>query len=112
MSGIRIVDVADADVHEEAAFVSRRVVRREHGAETMSFNVSTLHEGYDDPAVTYPDHDEVVYVLSGKVAFTADGVTHTLGPGKAIYVPRGQTYGYRVTEGPNDVIAVFTPAKF
>lgn len=112
MSGIKVVDVSDAEVCEESLFVSRRVIRKEHGAGSMSFNVSTLHEGYDDQAVMYPDHDEVVYILTGKVAFTVDGTTQTLGAGKTIYVPRGQTYGYKVIEGPNDVVAVFTPAKF
>ena len=112
MSGIKVVDVGDAEVSEESLFVSRRVIRKEHGAERMSFNVSTLHEGYHDPEVTYPDHDEIVYILTGKVEFTVDGATQTLGEGKAIYVPRGQVYGYKVIEGPNDVVAVFTPAKF
>ena len=112
MSGIKVVDVSEAEVYEEPTLVSRRVIRKEHGAESMSFNVSTLHEGYDDPAVTYPEHDEVVYILTGTVEFTFDGQTQSLGKGKAIYIPRGQTYGYKVTEGPNDVVAVFTPARF
>ena len=112
MGGIKVIDVNDAEVFAESLLVSRRVVRREHGADSMSFNVSTLHEGYDDPQVTYPDHDEIVYILSGTVEFTVDGKTQTLGNGKAMYIPRGQSYGYKVTEGPNDVVAVFTPAKF
>ena len=112
MSGIRVVDVGEAEVYEEPTFTSRRVIRKEHGAGGMSFNVSTLHEGYDDANVIYPDHDEVVYILTGTVEFTVDGQTQLLGPGKAIYVPRGESYGYKVTAGPNEVIAVFTPAKF
>ena len=59
-----------------------------------------------------PDHDEVVYILTGKIEFTANGETQTLGPGKAMYIPRGQSYGYKVIDGPNNVIAVFTPGKF
>ena len=78
----------------------------------MSFNLSTLHEGYDDQAVTYPDHDEIVYILSGTVEFTFDGNTQTLGAGKAMHIPRGKTYGYKVIDGPNEVVAVFTPARF
>lgn len=112
MSGIKVVDISDAEVYEEPTLISRRVIRKEHGAQGMSFNVSTLHQGYEDPDVTYPDHDEAVYILKGTVEFTCDGETQSLGPGTAIYVPRGESYGYKVTEGPNDVIAVFTPAKF
>jgi quercetin dioxygenase-like cupin family protein len=112
MSGIIITDVSEAEVFEEPTLVSRRVIRKEHGAQGMSFNVSTLHQGYNDPEVTYPDQDEIVYILTGTVEFTFDGQTQSLGKGKTIYIPRGQTYGYKVTDGPNDVVAVFTPAKY
>ena len=112
MGKITVVDVDDAEVPEQDFVESRRVVRKEHGAESMSFNVTTLHVGYDDPDVVYPDHDEVVYILTGKIEFTANGETQTLGPGKAMYIPRGQSYGYKVIDGPNNVIAVFTPGKF
>ena len=112
MSGIKIVDLSEADVYEEPTLVSRRVIRKAHGAEGMSLNVVTLHEGYDDAAVAYPEHDEVVHILSGTVEFTVDGKTRTLGKGKTIYIPRGETYGYKVTEGPNELIVGFTPAKF
>jgi len=112
MSSIKVVDVSDAEVVEFPNIVSRRVVRKAHGATGMSFNVTTLHEGYDDQAVSYPDHDEIVYILSGTVELTLDGKTQVIGAGKAMYVPRGQTYGYKVLEGPNEVIAAFSPAKF
>ena len=111
MSGIKVVDIREAELYEEPTFISRRVIRKEHGAEGMSLNVSTLHEGYQDAAVVYPDHDEAVYILSGEAEFTIAGKTQTVGPGKAIYIPRGETYGYKVTKGPNEVVAVFTPAK-
>lgn len=112
MSNIKVVHVSEAEVVEHPTYTSRRVVRNAHGATGVSFNVTTLHTGYEDLSVTYPDHDEVVYMLSGKVELTIDGQTRLIGPGTAIYVPRGQTYGYKVIEGPNEVIATFTPGKF
>jgi len=112
MSGIEVVDLSEAEVVEHPTYTSRRVIRKVHGAQGMSFNVTTLHEGYEDPAVAYADHDEIVYLLSGRVELTIDGRTRTIGPGTAFYVPRGQTYGYKVVEGPNDVIATFTPGRF
>ncbi len=112
MSGIKVVDLSEAEIYEESALISRRVVRKVHGAEGASLNVATLHEGYDDPAVTYPDHDEFIHILSGTIEFTVDGKTQTLGASKSIYIPRGETYGYKVTEGPNELVVVFTPAKF
>ena len=112
MSGIRIVELSAAEVVEQPTFTSRRLIRREHGAHDVGLNVTTLNAGYEDAAVTYPEHDEIVYILTGRVELTVDGKTSVIGPGTGFYVPRGSTYGYRVIEGPNDVIAVFTPGRF
>jgi len=112
MSEIKILGIEDAQVYENEELTSRRVLRREHDSPSMSLNVSTLHEGFNDPNVNYPEHDEIVYMLSGTVKPTFGGSTKTVIAGKAIYVPRGETYGYEVTEGPNEAIAVFSPAKY
>ena len=111
MSEIKVIDLSDAQIVKDKTFISRRLVRREHGSDGLSFNVSTLHEGFDDQDCVYPNNDEIVYLLSGKVELTVNGKTHRIGKGQAIYIPRGMTYGYKVVEGPNEVIAVFTPAK-
>lgn len=111
MSGIKVMSLDDAEVYEDETVISRRLVRRAHGSEEMSLNVSTLKEGMEDPDCVYADYDEIVYVLSGTAELTIDGETQTVGKGTAFYVPRGASYGYKVIEAPNDVIAVFTPAK-
>ena len=112
MSEIRVIDISEAEVYQDQTLISRRLVRRAHGSAGVSLNVTTLQQGYDDQNVVYPDHDEIVYLLSGTVEITVDGKTRTIGAGKAIFVPRGQRYGYKVTAGPNEVVAVFSPAKF
>jgi quercetin dioxygenase-like cupin family protein len=111
MSGIKVMNLSDAEIYEDATVTSHRLVRREHGSEEMSFNVATLHEGYDEQACVYADYDEIVYLLSGMVELTIEGSTQTISAGTAFYVPRGVPYGYKVIEGPNDLVAVFTPAK-
>lgn len=112
MSSIKVVELSEAEVVEQPTYTSRRLIRKAHGSQGMSFNVTTLHTGYEDRAVSYAEHDEIVYLLSGRVELTIDGKTRTIGPGTAFYVPRGQTYGYKVIEGPNDVIAAFAPGRF
>ena len=110
---VRFVTLGEAEVVEleEGRLTSRRLVRKEHGSEKISFNVSTLREGYQDAGVAYLGHDEIVYVLSGRAEVTVDGKSRIVGPGTAIFVPEGERYGYRVLEGPNEVIAVFAPAR-
>ncbi|MBR71320.1 MAG: hypothetical protein CMM30_00045 [Rhodospirillaceae bacterium] len=111
MSNIKVMHLDDAQVYEDSSVISRRLVRREHGSENMSFNISTLQEGYNDQNCVYPDHDEVVYLLSGKAELTIDGETQVITEGFAFYIPRGEPYGYKVIEGPNNMVVVFTPAK-
>jgi mannose-6-phosphate isomerase-like protein (cupin superfamily) len=101
----------DAEVVRLDHLTSRRLVRKTHGSNTMSFNVSTLEQGYDDREVHYADHDEIFYILAGEAEIEFDGGRHLLAPGMAVFVPRGSKYAYRVTKGPNELVAVFSPAR-
>lgn len=111
MSNIEVMHLDDAQIYEDSTVISRRLVRREHGSENMSFSISTLHEGYNNQNCVYTDHDEIVYILSGKAELTIDSETQIISKGFAFYIPRGEPYGYKVIEGPNDMVVVFTPAK-
>ena len=44
MSRIKVMQLDDAQVYETSSVISRRLVRREHGSENMSFYISTLQE--------------------------------------------------------------------
>jgi len=111
MPSIRVLTLKDdAEVVNLDHLTSRRLVRRAHGA-SVSVNVSTLDEGYDDRAVRYPEHDEIFYILSGEAEIDFDGVNRRLGPGMAVVVPRNCTYAYRVIKGPNEMVVVFSPAR-
>ena len=111
MSGIKVVDVEGGESSDSPEMVSRRL-GKEHGAVSMSLSLASMSEGLDDPAVSYPDNDQIIYVLSGTVELTEGGRTHKLDKGKAVFIPRGETYGYRVTKGPHEVIAVYAPGKY
>jgi|SRR5271154_1380551 len=109
---IRVLTLAeDAEVVRLDHLISRRLVRRAHGSNTMSFNVSTLEQGYDDRAVSYTDYDELFYILAGEAEIEFDGISRRLTPGMAVFVPRGAAYAYRVIKGPNELVAVFSPAR-
>ena len=75
----------------------------------MSISLAAIEVGLDAPEVCYPDNDQIIYVLSGKVEVTVGGKTHILDKGKAVFTPRGETYGYKVIEGPHEVLAVYAP---
>jgi len=109
---IRVLTLKDdAEVVRLDHLTSRRLVRKTHGSNTMSFNVSTLEQGYDDREVQYADYDEIFYILAGEAEIEFDGGRYLLAPGMAVFVPRGSKYAYRVTKGPNELVAVFSPAR-
>ena len=109
---IRVLTLKDdAEVVRLDLLTSRRLVIKTHGSNTMSFNVSTLEQGYDDREVQYADYDEIFYILAGEAEIEFDGGRHLLAPGMAVFVPRGSKYAYRVTKGPNELVAVFSPAR-
>jgi mannose-6-phosphate isomerase-like protein (cupin superfamily) len=112
---VRLLTVDDATVKESAGglHTSRRLVRREHGSERMAFNVTTILEGFEDEEpVSYQGYDEIVYVLAGEAEADCNGTTHVLKPGSALFVPDGASFRYRVTTGPNEIVAVYSPARF
>ena len=51
MSGIKVMSLGDAEVYEDETVISRRLVRRAHGSEEISLNVSTLKEGMGRPGL-------------------------------------------------------------
>jgi mannose-6-phosphate isomerase-like protein (cupin superfamily) len=111
-SAIRVLTLKDdAEVIRLDHLTSRRLVRQIHGSGAMSFNVSTLEQGYDDRAVRYPGHDEIFYILAGEAEIEFDGVSRRLTPGMAVFIPRDSTYAYRVIKSPNELVAVFSPAR-
>ena len=56
------------------------------------------------------DYDEICYGLAGTLTWTSEGVTSTLNPGDAVFIPRGQVHGF---ENRGDVeakcLAITTP---
>ncbi|MBI2846285.1 MAG: cupin domain-containing protein [Chloroflexi bacterium] len=56
----------------------------------------------------HKDHDEVVYIFSGKGKFTIGDITHDIGPGTVYFVPAGVVHGGKIENG----VAVSTYAPF
>jgi quercetin dioxygenase-like cupin family protein len=56
--------------------------------------------------------DNVFYVLSGRATAKVGGEVHTLEPGDALWVPRGEVHNFDVIGGETfRVIAIFAPAR-
>jgi quercetin dioxygenase-like cupin family protein len=57
--------------------------------------------------------DETIYGLSGVTTFTVNGVPANIGPGDALFIPRGAVHGFAVG-GDEDasILCVATPGLF
>lgn len=54
--------------------------------------------------------DETVYGLSGTITFTVEGADHEVGPGDAVFIPRGAVHGFvNRAEADARFLAVTTP---
>jgi quercetin dioxygenase-like cupin family protein len=54
--------------------------------------------------------EETIYGIAGTITFTVDGADHDIGPGEAVFIPRGVVHGF-VNRGDADArfLAVTTP---
>ena len=56
--------------------------------------------------------DETVYGLSGVTTFTVDGTPMPVGPGEALFIPRGALHGFAVGDQDASILCVATPGLF
>jgi len=63
--------------------------------ERLAFGFFEVPGGYDEPAME-AQHEMFVYILSGKLLATADGVSKTVGDGDIVHIARGAGYRLQV----------------
>lgn len=109
----RVLSLAEAEVFDspDGTLRSRRVVRKAHGSDRVSFHRTTLYEGFNDAAIRYDGHDEICFILEGEAEIVFGGERHVVKPGMAFFIPDGCTYAYRVLKGPNEMVTAFSPAR-
>ncbi len=110
MGKIEIVNLKDVAPVDEGGALTRALFTREQGSNRIDFLQAELPQGYVTEDAVYPDQDEIVYMLSGEGEIIMEGNKRTVGPGSCFFVPQNTTYSFKLTKGPAEVIAVFSPA--
>ena len=86
------------------------------GAETggtLVVALETTPPGGGPPPHRHRDEDELVLVIEGREEFLADGRWTAVGPGGAVYLPRGTTHTFRnVGDAPSRHWVLVTPSGF
>jgi quercetin dioxygenase-like cupin family protein len=71
-----------------------------------------VQEGDGPPPHIHHNEDEAIHILQGEYEFWLDGFTRRLGPGEAIFLPRGVPHTFRVARGPGRSLTALTPGGF
>jgi quercetin dioxygenase-like cupin family protein/N-acetylglutamate synthase-like GNAT family acetyltransferase len=95
-----------ADAATPAAGIARRLLVHGPGLMLIEF---TFDANTDLPIHTHP-HEQVGYVVSGRLRLSHDGAFHELGPGDSYHVLPNVPHGAYVHE-PAVVVDVFTPPR-
>ena len=110
---IQIVNAEDATpviLGDTGAMKSKRLIRRDMGSERVSLNYTVIEATSEEYDSHYPEHDELVFIISGVGEIEWDGEATRVSAGTAIFVPQGRHYRYRVVEAPQEAVIVFGPA--
>ncbi|WP_312242976.1 cupin domain-containing protein [Pantoea sp.] len=86
--------------------VTRRILA--HGGGMMAVEVS-FEQGAEGPLHHHP-HEQLTYVLSGRFAFTIDGVTQEVGAGDTLYKAPDVVHGCVCLQA-GTLLDTFTPQR-
>jgi mannose-6-phosphate isomerase-like protein (cupin superfamily) len=65
------------------------------------------------PLHVHHGNEECFFILEGRVDFTLDGETATLGPGSCVLVPKDRPHTFANTgEGPARWVGIFAPGRY
>jgi quercetin dioxygenase-like cupin family protein len=77
--------------------------------ESMMLCEFTFDAGVEVPNHSHP-HEQVGYVVSGRLRMIVDGQSHDLGPGDSYHAPSNVPHGALTLE-PSVVVDVFSPPR-
>jgi len=106
LGGIMVVYNADVIKKDLFPGASRKVLARGGGLMLVEvrFDAGSVVDAHAHP------HEQVSYVVSGKIVLSMDGRDLTLGPGDSFYAGPNVPHGVRFLEN-SVVIDVFTPQR-
>ena len=100
------VRAAEVEPVEMVPGVRRRVLS--YGQRLMVVQV-TLEEGAVVSVHSHP-HEQITYIIEGRLSMEVEGQTHVLGPGDSLLLPGGVEHGATVIER-TLVVDTFSPPR-
>lgn len=59
------------------------------GTNAVGMGVEDFAVGGSTPDHAHPNSDEIFFIISGKGRAVVDGISHDVGPGDVVWIPRG-----------------------
>ena len=89
------------------------MLRAEESGGAMSIIETVSRPGSGPPRHIHHDADEVFVCLTGDLEFELEGERFIAGPGRCVFVPRGEEHAFRVvSDVPSRHLVIFTPGGF
>ena len=98
----------DDNIWFGGGLLSFRVTTAQSGGTLVLFE-HTAAKGKRTPLHLHPDHDETGFLLEGELLLHVDGVETRVGPGAAVWFPRGAPHAFLVTSDIARSVWVITP---
>jgi len=87
------------------------VVRRVFSGDGATLAFTTLDPGHSPFPHSHP-HEQIVYIISGRVRFTVGDETVEVGPGEMLVVPGGvEHWAETIGDEPAVDLSIFTPRR-
>lgn len=103
--GGRVVDAFGSEI--------RFLLTREHTGGTLSLGLATVPPGEGPPPHLHEEEDEMFIIVEGRYSVLAEGEWTEVGPGAAVYIPRGAVHTFRnAGEGVARHWVLTTPSGF
>lgn len=95
---------------DEGLVISHRLVtRKDCGSERLGFHITKGQPHISGTGTTYPDKDEIIYVLEGSIAVIFDGQERFLKSGEGVFIPAGQVYDWKAGPAGWTITTIFSP---
>lgn len=108
---IKIVHETDVEPTIFETRESKRLITKEReGCERLSFHIIKGWAFGKRGPVSYPDNDEILYMLEGDTTIFWKDKMAPLKPGTAVYIPAGCEY-YMLNRSTYKIIAVLSPPR-
>jgi quercetin dioxygenase-like cupin family protein len=102
------IDFNEAFVQSSGELSTRRVMAHE---EKLMLVHMTFHKKNEEMYLHSHPHEQIVYVIKGRIHFTNGSESYELGAGDSVYIAPDVEHGAKILEDDTHALDIFTPRR-